>query len=297
MSLTSRNVPFQTVSPNRALIVVIMLGSILVLSSCSRVEFLYHRMDWLIPHFIDDYVDLNEAQEKQLAQIVETFIHWHCSTQLPNYVATLKQWQRLADSGHLDSAQYMAQSRQVMDYFHQLAQASADAMKPLAHGLDGAQISHFIDKIKELNQTFKEDFVEQDIDKAKAKIESRLIERYERWVGSLNDKQLQQIKLASGKLLTFEIARYHYRQRWLQLFQNEWREHKSMDSVTDFLYYTVTDRERFWSTEYRLKYFDRNQENQRLTLYIMNSLNAKQLNTLKKELAGLESQLQNLVCR
>jgi len=276
--------------------VFVILFGVLLLPACSKLEFFYHRLDWLIPHFITDYVDLNDEQEKQLDEKVKAFLHWHCSTQLPDYVATVQQWRRLADSGHLQSEQYEQQRRRVMDYFHRLALASADGLKPLARGLNSAQINQFIEKIKEQNQTLKEDFVDNDIDKAKAKIESRLTQRYERWIGSLTDTQVQRLRQSSGKLLEFEIARYHYRQRWLALFQAQWREHKSMDSLSDFLYYTATDRERFWDTQYRLKYFDRNKENERLTLYMMNSLTAKQLRNLKQELADLQSQFQQLVC-
>ena len=37
---------------------------VLTLTSCSST-FLYNQLDWLIPWYLDDYVDLTRAQKKQ----------------------------------------------------------------------------------------------------------------------------------------------------------------------------------------------------------------------------------------
>ena len=269
---------------------------LLVLTSCSKLNFIYNRMDWLIPHFIDDYVELSAPQEKILGQKVTEFIHWHCSEEIPQYIDLVRQWRQLADNGKLERAQYVAQRELVLARFHHLATKSADEMKPLVQGMNEQQLRQFIEKIKEENQQLKEDFIDEDFDEIQSKLESRLITRYERWVGSLTDEQLSWVRETSFKLIDFEKARFQYRSNWLRLLEQVWEKDKNMDSVADFLYYTATDRERFWSNEYRLKYFDRSKENELLTLKIMNSLSNKQLKKLKQELADLEAQLVKMSC-
>lgn len=278
-------------------IVACMTGFILLLTSCSKLEFFYRRMDWLIPHLIGDYVDLDSAQEKLLDEKVKSFINWHCSEEIPKYVVLVGQWRHYADSGKLQREQYVEQRDAIMSRFHALGKKAAIEMDSLVRQMSEKQLKQFIKKIDKDNQKIKEDFIDADLDKIQSNMESRLIERYERWVGSLNQTQLAWVKETSFKLLAFEKARYDYRRNWLTLLEDAWLSNKNMDSIADFLYYTVTDRERFWSSDYRTRYFDRNKENELLTLKIMNSLTAKQLDNLKYELEQLQSQLQQLTCQ
>lgn len=275
---------------------VALLAVPLLLLSCSKLDFFYNRLDWLIPHFVDDFVELSPAQEKLLDDKVELFIKWHCSEELPQYIRLVGQWREYADRGKLGSEEYKRQQQLVQERFWVLSKKMADQLRPLVQQLNDDQLQQFIEKIKKENQQIKEDFIDEALEKVQAHLESRLIERYERWIGSLEDSQLEWVRLASFKMIGYEKARYDYRVNWLAMLEREWQTDKNMDSVTDFLYLTVTDRERFWNKDYRLQYFNHKIENELLTLKIMNSLTAKQLEKLKLELAELQKQLEKLVC-
>ena len=282
----------------RALKSVLCICAIVVLTtSCSKLDFFYRQLDWLIPHYIDDYVDLTREQEKILDEKVSAFLRWHCQVEIPKYVSLLETWLRLADKGKLDRLEYNQQRKLVREYFQALGKKAAIELKPMISSLDERQLMHIIHKIEEDNAEIKKEYVDENTEDAQSALESELEERYQRWLGDLNDIQLQWIKAASFKMLAYKLALFENRERWLDQLRQLWKKEKSMDSVADFLYYTVTERERYWSKNYRLRYFDYSKENELLTLKLMNSLSQKQLSHLKRKLVDLKAQLGAISCQ
>ena len=57
-----------TVKIKRYLSIVLM---ILLLSSCSRVKIAYRQLDWLLPFYLETYMQLSTAQRNYLEEQVE----------------------------------------------------------------------------------------------------------------------------------------------------------------------------------------------------------------------------------
>ena len=52
-------------------------GCLLCLTACSGTTFVYNRLDTILPWYLDDYVELNGTQERQLEEILRPFLNWH----------------------------------------------------------------------------------------------------------------------------------------------------------------------------------------------------------------------------
>ena len=61
------------------------------LGGCSSTTFLYNRLDFLIPWYMGDYVNLNRQQKKALDELLEPFLAWHREEELQRYVELLNQ--------------------------------------------------------------------------------------------------------------------------------------------------------------------------------------------------------------
>ena len=62
-----------------------------MLSACSSTTFLYNRLDFLIPWYLGDYVDLDRTQKQLLKSELQPFLAWHRSEELPDYLGILDQ--------------------------------------------------------------------------------------------------------------------------------------------------------------------------------------------------------------
>lgn len=60
-----------------------------LLAGCSSTSFLYNRLDTLIAWELDDYVDLTPAQANDMDRVIDSFMLWHRTQELPRYVALL----------------------------------------------------------------------------------------------------------------------------------------------------------------------------------------------------------------
>ena len=68
---------------------VCLLGGVLFLGACSSTTFVYNRLDFLVPWYVDDYVDLNQQQKQHLDGLLEPFLVWHRARELPDYLKIL----------------------------------------------------------------------------------------------------------------------------------------------------------------------------------------------------------------
>lgn len=266
------------------------------LSGCSKLGFTYRNLDWLLTYYVDDYVSLNARQEDLLSDKVRVLLAWHCKNEIPDYLDLLAKWQAMATSNTLSKAQYDSQRDSVLRHWRILIKRLADEMKPLVVTANETQLKEFIQNLQEKNAEFKEEYIENDIAEVREKLEEHLQERYERWLGSLTRQQQSLIRGHSQVLAIFQKAIYTYRENWRELLMTEWQKSHDMAAVADFLYNAVTDRERYWSPQYRLKYYNQRQASEKLTFSILTSLSAGQSAYLKNKLKDLQAQLREIEC-
>ena len=60
-----------------------------MLSGCV-VRVVYNQLDWLALWYVEDYFDLDPAQEEQAKEMIGRTISWHRETQLPRYASLMR---------------------------------------------------------------------------------------------------------------------------------------------------------------------------------------------------------------
>ena len=61
-----------------------------ILAGCTT-SFTYNQLDWLIPWYVDGYVDLTREQRKTLRAQLEPFLSWHRNEELKRYIEILDE--------------------------------------------------------------------------------------------------------------------------------------------------------------------------------------------------------------
>ena len=72
--------------------------ALFVVSACSSTTYVYNRLDFLLPWYMDDYVDLDAEQEAYLDELLVPFLAWHRAQELPVYLTALNNIEDSLDS-------------------------------------------------------------------------------------------------------------------------------------------------------------------------------------------------------
>ncbi|MEE2729451.1 MAG: DUF6279 family lipoprotein [Pseudomonadota bacterium] len=162
-----------------------------LLTGCG-VRFVYNQLDWLIPWYLEDYVELEREQEALFGQRLQSYLAWHRTDQLPRYAAFLHQVADQAEQGltRQDIARIEAQTEQ-------FAQALMDRMLNdlidlLATATDG-QIEQLFERLEQDNEEYRREYIEVSADKQRKQRFKEVIKYAERWTGRLSSEQTQQI--------------------------------------------------------------------------------------------------------
>ena len=81
----------------KLLIKKLLLFSLIFLVGCSSTTFVYNRIDFLLPWYLESYVDLNQEQRKNLNELLEPFFEWHREEELSNYAEIIGDLELLLD--------------------------------------------------------------------------------------------------------------------------------------------------------------------------------------------------------
>ena len=100
---------------------LLMLLCTFLLVGCSRATLVYRNLDTLIPWTLNDYLDLDRTQQRELRQRLREHLAWHCSTQLPELLARLDRLERSSADGQLELSDLEPHYRGVRDAMHSLS--------------------------------------------------------------------------------------------------------------------------------------------------------------------------------
>ena len=82
----------------RSLLLLSLILLPFLVSSCSSIQIAYNQADFLLKWWLDDFVDLNEEQEKLYAQAIPILIKKHRQEELPKALLKLRQLKMKLDA-------------------------------------------------------------------------------------------------------------------------------------------------------------------------------------------------------
>lgn len=192
------------------------LAVTVMLAGCT--SFTYNRLDWLIPWYVDSYVDLTSEQRKALRGKLTTPLNWHREEELANYIEILNRIEtKLEGEVTADTVQRWADEM--------LSAAARVQRSLLVVALEfGAEVSdeqmeEFIDSLWERHEEQEEEFGDRsDAEYADDDYDS-LVETLERFLGRLNKEQKAILRDTSRKLVRFDRAWLKEGRAWLKTME------------------------------------------------------------------------------
>ncbi|MDL0430507.1 DUF6279 family lipoprotein [Marinobacter sp. TBZ242] len=266
----------------------IVLTSLLLVAGCSSTKLAYRYADWGIVWWVDDYIPMTSVQESRLEQDIRDLRHWHCSTELPRYSQWLTQLESDVGGGDLDEPTVVWHQEKLFSFLPPLIERATPAVVRLLASLDDEQVRQLAANMEESQKEMEEEFLADDPEKTGAARAERTSERVERWLGPLNGRQRETVRIWSE-------ARGEQTQIWLEGRRN-WQqallgaiEERDSDSFADRISYLIDNNEEVRGERYQQMMSESRPAMAQLMTELLQQADQRHLDHLvarAKELAG-----------
>ncbi len=277
--------------------ILLVIATVALLSACGP-RWMYTNLDWLIPWYVEDYIELEPHQDDELAVRLAYQLDWHCRTQMPRYADFLRELQEeLRPPGRPVSAErWAAHLDRLRQYWIELVrQIGPDAIAILISASD-EQIDTLFVNIEKTNLDLEREYVEPTIKERRRNRHKRMQKRIAYWTGPLNaDQKALVVQWAHGLAETAEEWLAHRRMFQAALQRELARRQTGADFERRFLDLFASP-EQLRDPSYQAKI----DTNKRLTFQFLEnlsrSLTRKQRQHIVKRLDKLAAELEQLAC-
>ena len=269
------------------------MSLLMLLEACSSTTFVYNRLDFILPWYLDDYVDLNRDQKALLDELLKPFLHWHRVEELPQYVEILREIEQGLDR--------TVTPRMIGQFFSKFEQAwlrledeVLDWMFKLGAGLSDQQIEEFLAVLQEQQKEYEEEYLDRSGEEYLEDSYDNFLDSLQDYLGRLDESQRASLWEASSKLQRMDVLWLEERASWLVNmgvllerapgWQQKLRDLKAA-------------REDNYSPQYREMYAHNLAVIEGAIATVINSRSEKQDRRLRKKLQNLRQDFETLIAQ
>ena len=260
------------------------------LGACSNT-FIYNQLDWLVPWYVDDYVDLTRDQKKSFKQQLLPLLEWHRGEELNSYLLILDSIASDLEQP-LTAVTISGWSDEFLAAYRRLEERSMPLAFELGEQLSEAQVAKFMAGLYEEQEDFEEEYLSRTDEEVRERSYDNFSDNVADILGRLQPAQKERLRAAAQELQRFDQLWLQQRRWWLEqtgeILQREpgWQQ-RARD--------LMARRDEVESPEYR----EVGAYNQRI-IYIaladvLNSRNEKQDARLRREIGSIRKDLSTLI--
>ena len=187
---------------------------VVLLTACSNT-FVYNQLDWLIPWYVDDYVDLTREQKRSLRARVDALLQWHRGEELASYVAILDRIE--ADLARpLTGADVEGWANLTLAAYERIEERVLPIAFDLGDDLSEQQMSEFVATLDRNQRELEEEYLERSDAEYVEDSRENLADNLKDFLGRLTPEQNVVIETAAASLMRFDAAWLEERARWLE---------------------------------------------------------------------------------
>ena len=268
-----------------------LLVALLFIGGCSSTTFVYNRLDFILPWYLDDYVELDRAQDVFLDEQLRPFLAWHRTEELPRYTLIIDDITRRLDAP-LTAQDVAAISLEFEQAWFRLEARGLEWLLALGERLTDDQVRQFLDELWDKQEEYQKKYLERSDQEYHEDSYDSLRDSVQDYLGRLDKPQKELLETASNGLLRSDTTWLRERAAWLQRLEVMMRREPGwQQAIRD----SVQRRSETVSAEY-LDLYEHNLAVIHSALaQVLNSRSEKQDQRLRKKLANLREDLQTLV--
>ena len=266
------------------------LLSLSVLASCAG-SFAYNRLDYLIPWYVDAYVDLTSEQRQSLRDQLVPILQWHRREELARYQQLLYEIQAALEH-QITPGQVQIWGDELLQAVTRTEETMLELALEFGTSISAEQMEEFIESLNEKQEEYEEEFLSRTNEEYAEENTKQLQKLLKRFLGPLNNEQKERLEQGALSLQRFDNLWLEDRRQWLDQLEPllarkpGWQE----DIRTAFRH-----RNENRPAQYQQN-FEHNTRVMHLALVdVFNSRTAKQRASTREELQDLQKILQKLM--
>ena len=267
----------------------------LALGACSRVGLAYRNLDVIIPWTLGDYVDMNRGQKDWFRERLKEHLHWHCTTQVPDYLDWLERVQQMVENRQVTDAAVQARTAEARQAIAQVARTVTPSAVELLRGLSDQQVSEMSQAFAKDQREHRAKYVTPPVDEQIRDRAERMSKRLKGWLGPLSLSQQQRITAWSSSLGEQNRLWVANRMNW-QTQLSEAVEQRQRADFPQRIEQLLQDQDSLWTAEYRQAHERAEQATRSLLVELMAESNADQQTRLLKKIDEMRQDFSALKC-
>ncbi len=206
---------------------LLTLFVVLIFASGCSLKFAYNQLDWLIPWYLEDFIEFEGGQVELFDKHLEDYLEWHRVQALPKYARFLNQFETLSQNRWDPERQKFTpfSNQQLFSLENQLTHLLDQTFLPLLEPsvrlirrITPQQIQQikagFIQSNKKFTGRYKS---KSETERRSARAE-KVTDLIEHFLGDLNSQQITLIKKWQLQTPLMEEALLRTRQNWQKKF-------------------------------------------------------------------------------
>jgi hypothetical protein len=251
-----------------------------VLGGCV-IRVVYNQLDWLALLYVEDYFDLDRAQEEQASELISQTLTWHRDTQLPRYASLSRTV--LAVTEAPVSAVFVAERyAEIVEMWDELLLRVSPGMAALLQTLSDEQVEELFARLAEENEELEEDYSGISREERRVKQGKAIIRAFRRFIGPLKPAQETLIRRETEESHDLSADWLRRRAAWQREFRLLMDGRKSDPAFADRFTDLVLNPNQFDSPGYRELVTDNQQGSFELVAEVLGTLSPAQTKHLRK---------------
>ena len=202
----------------RARTAITLLLAALLLAGC-MASFAYNRLDWLIPWWVDGYVDLTRDQRQLLKEQLAPTLEWHREDELTHYIVLLDRIEA-GLTGPVDAAWVRERIDEMLEAAMRVEDSMISVALDFGATVSDEQIREFLENLREQQEEYEQEATAlSDAEYAEDDYET-LASVMKRFLGRLSPGQKAILRDASFRLQRFDLAWLEDRSQWLDQLES-----------------------------------------------------------------------------
>jgi hypothetical protein len=275
---------------------ILLIVLLMTAGACSRTQFVYTQLDWMIPRYIDHYISLNDKQYDVLDVHTQQFLQWHCSTHMHKYAEWFTRLSNDVDKGNLDTAQIELYVDELQIFWEELVDEYVPGLAAVLYQANDEQVAELFENIADKNAELYSELVEPPLQEVEQELTERMQDRFANWFGSLTPAQLESIKSWSKKAAPHQRSRLVMRERWQNNLHRLFVDRQELPLFVSGVHQLIRNPQQVWTHEYKQQFAQIRQGVISLIKQSVNSLTKKQRQYFIERASTWGSDLNTLAC-
>ena len=169
---------------------------VLLLVGCSTTTLIYNRIDFLVPWYLGNYVELTKSQKQYLDELLIPFFSWHRYEELPKYLEIINSTKNILE-GEVKPEGIDTIASNVEKSWFRLEREVLVWMTPLVSNLNDEQIQSFLQVMQKKATEYENKNLGRSDNDYRQDIYEKIRDNLQQFMGELSQQQLTVVKTYS----------------------------------------------------------------------------------------------------